>query len=84
LIFDLLVGNVTLITPLKKQLIFCSVLATVHLLTNFEMSSIMHIGPFWWTDPRTDGQTDRTTDKPTSVAPENSTRAPVVTGRIIT
>ena len=40
----------------------CLVLATVHLLSNFEMSILKYIGPFWRTDPHPDPQTDRQTD----------------------
>ena len=51
------VGHVTLATPLKSQFIFrWLLLATVHLFTNFEMSSLKYIGTFWKMDPRNYGQ----------------------------
>jgi len=43
----------------KGKFIFCClVLATVHLLNDFEMSDLEYIGPFWQTDARTDRQHD--------------------------
>ena len=69
-IYDLSVDDATMNTPIKRQFIFIwLVLATVHhLFTNFEMFSLNYIGPFW----RTDSQTDRTTEDPTSVMVQNS------------
>jgi len=46
------VAHVTLITPLNGQFIFhLLVLATIHLFTNFEVSSLNYIKQFWQTDP---------------------------------
>ena len=45
----------------------------------FEMYSLVYIAAFL-SDGATDRQTDRTVDRPTAVAPQNSTCPPVVTG----